>query len=441
MGTPPVVPSSFTLSLYIFSRAICVITPKELKILLGRDYLKNKLAIYRRRALYNNKVYDMKDHDREIGITIPPELRRQYRATSGWCAKAVDSISDRLVFREFVNDTFNINDIFRMNSADIFFDDAILSALVNSCSFVYISEGDEEVPRLQVIQGSDATGILDPITRLLTEGYAVLSRDDYGQPIDELHFLPGRTDYYKKGDLFRSIPTNVDYPLLVPIIHRSDSNRPFGRSRITPSALYYQKYAKRTLERSDINAEFYSFPQKYVVGLSQDAEPMDTWKATVSSMLQFSKDDEGDSPSIGQFAVPSMSPFTEQLRTAAAGFAGETGLTVDDLGFVTDNPSSAEAIKASHETLRLQAEKAQRDFGLGFLNVGFLAACLRDGIAYNRSQFYLTSAKWEPVFKPDASTISSIGDGAIKVNRAVPNYFDKENLRDITGIEGAKNGD
>ena len=327
-----------------------------------------------------------------------------------------------------------------MNSSDIFFDDAILSALVNSCSFVYISQGDENVPRLQVIQGSDATGVLDPITRLLTEGYAVLSRNEYGNPDEELHFLSDRTDLYKNGDLYQSYPHDAGYPLLVPIIHRSDSNKPFGRSRITPSALYYQKYAKRTLERSDITAEFYSFPQKYVVGLSQNAEPMDTWKATVSSMLQFTKDEDGDSPKIGQFTVPSMTPFTEQLRTAAAGFAGETGLTVDDLGFVTDNPSSAEAIKASHETLRLQAEKAQRDFALGLLNVGYLAACLRDGFPYKRNQFYLTTAKWEPVFKPDASTISSLGDGAIKVNQAIPGYFDKENLRDMTGIEGANSG-
>lgn len=407
----------------------------------GREYLKDKLNKYRQGALKRNKIYDMKDVDMEIGITIPPELRRQYRATSGWCAKAVDSISDRLVFREFENDNFEINDIFKMNSADVFFDDAILSTLVNSCSFVYISQGDEEVPRLQVIQGSDATGILDPITRLLTEGYAVLARNEYGNPTEELHFLPDRTDHYKNGDLYVSLPHNAGYPLLVPIIHRPDSNKPFGRSRITPSAIYYQKYAKRTLERSDITAEFYSWPQKYIVGLSQNAEEMDTIKATVSSLLRFDKDEDGDSPKLGQFTVPSMSPFTEQLRTAAAGFAGETGLTMDDLGFVTDNPSSAEAIKASHETLRLQAEKAQRDFGLGFLNVGFLAACLRDNFAYNRSQFYLTKAKWEPVFKPDASTISLIGDGAIKVNQAVEGYFDKENLRDITGIRGANSGE
>ena len=405
----------------------------------GIDYLRKKLERYRSGAKKRNKIYNMKDKDFSPGITIPPQIRNQYRATLGWGAKAVDSVADRLVFREFAEDNFDLNQIFNMNSADIFFDDAILSALVNSCSFVYISESEESnIPRLQVISGDNATGILDPITRLLTEGYAVLSRDTMDEPVEELYFVAGRTDYYVDGKKKNSVENNVEYPLLVPIIHKPDATKPFGRSRITPSAVYYQQYAKRTLERSDITAEFYSFPQKYVVGTSQDSEPMDSWKATISSMLEFTKDGDGDVPELGQFNVPSMSPFTEQLKTAASGFAGETGLTLDDLGFSTDNPSSAEAIKASHETLRLQAEKAQRDFSSGFLNVGYLAACLRDDFPYKRNQLYLTKPKWEPVFKPDASTISLIGDGAIKLNQAIPGYFNYENLRDLTGIKGSE---
>lgn len=406
----------------------------------GIDYLRKKLALYRQGALFRQTVYDMKNVDISPGITIPPKLRQQYMATLGWGAKAVDSLADRLVFREFANDNFKINEIFQMNSADILFDDAKLSALINSCSFIYISEGDEDLPRLQVIQGSEATGILDPVTRLLIEGYAVLSRDEYGTPKEELYFVTGRTDLFVNGDLYDSVDNNAPAPLLVPIIHRPDSTKPFGRSRITPSAVYYQRYAKRTLERADVTAEFYSFPQKYVAGLDPDAETMETWKATISSMLQFDKAEDGTVPVLGQFTTPSMSPFTEQLRTAASGFAGETGLTLDDLGFPSDNPSSAEAIKASHETLRLSAEKAQRDFSSGFLNVGYLAASLRDGIPYKRNQLYKTKAKWEPVFKPDASAISVIGDGIGKINQAVPGYFGSKNLRDLTGVEGDNGG-
>lgn len=180
--------------------------------------------------------------------------------------------------------------------------------------------------------------------------------------------------------------------------------------------------------------EFYSFPQKYVTGISPDAEQLEKWKATVSTFLQFTKDDDGDSPTLGQFTQQSMAPYTEQLRMFAGLFAGETGLTLDDLGFPSDNPSSSEAIKASHETLRLASRKAQRTFGSGFLNAGYLAACLRDNFPYLRQQIYLTTPKWEPIFEPDAAMLSGIGDGAIKINQAVPGYFGKENLRDLTGV-------
>ena len=401
----------------------------------GLDYLRRKSNYHKRRVDTRYTYYDSKYQERDLGLVIPPDIRQRYRSCLGWCTKAVDALADRLVFKEFAEDNFELNEIFNLNNPDIFFDSAILSALIASCAFVYISMGDEGYPRLQVIEASNATGILDPITGLLREGYAVLDRDDKGKPTLEAHFLRDRTDFYNGNDLVDSRSNPADAPLLVPIIHRPDAVRPFGRSRITRACMYYQGHAKRTLERADITAEFYSFPQKYIVGLSQTAEPMDKWKATISSMLQFTKDEDGDAPKLGQFTSTSMSPFTEQLKTIASSFAGETGLTLDDLGFVTDNPSSAEAIKASHETLRVTARKAQRCFGSGFLNVGYVARCLADDHNYVRNQFYLTKPKWYPVFEPDMAALSGVGDAAIKINQAVPDYFNKDNLSDFTGLD------
>ena len=404
--------------------------------LKGKDYLTKKLEAHRPRVLERYRYYEMKKDDLSPGMVIPAEIRNLFKSTLGWCGKAVDSMADRLVFREFSDDIFGFNEIFNMNNPDTFFDSAILSALISSCCFIYISTGEEDFPRLQVIEGSNATGVIDPITGLLREGYAVLKRDEYGRPETEAYFVPNKTLIYENSKLVEQYAHAVPYPLLVPIIHRPDAVRPFGRSRITRAGIYFQKYAQRTLERADISAEFYSFPQKYVVGTSQDVEPMDKWKATISTLLEFTKDEEGDSPKLGQFTQQSMSPFTEQLRTAAAGFAGETGLTLDDLGFVTDNPSSAEAIKSSHEQIRISSKKAQRCFGSGFLNVGYLASCLRDNYPYLRSQIYNVTPKWEPVFEADASTLSLIGDGAIKINQAIPEYITGETIRDLTGVEG-----
>lgn len=404
----------------------------------GIAYLRRKLAAKRIRVLERYKYYEMKNVMQDYSKMMPPDMR-WLKATLGWCGKTVDSLADRLVFHEFADDNFEINQIYKMNNPDTLFDSAVLSALISACCFIYISGDETGYPRLQVIDGANATGIIDPITGLLTEGYAVLERDDYDNAVLEAYFIAGRTEYIRKNEEDKKIYINkAPYALLVPIIYRPDAMRPFGHSRISRACMQIVQSALRTIKRSEVSAEFYSFPQKYVLGLSEDAEPMDKWRATMSSLLTFTKDEDGDYPSVGQFAQQSMSPYTEQLRTFAALFAGESGLTLDDLGFVSDNPSSAEAIKASHENLRLAARKAQRTFGSGFLNAGYLAACVRDNFPYQRRQIYLTKPEWEPIFEPDAAMLSSIGDGAIKINQAVPGYFNVDNLRSLTGIEISK---
>lgn len=401
--------------------------------LKGKEYLRKLLAIKRNRVMLRYKYYEMKNGARYVRTVIPQEFLWMAE-TLGWCARAVDALADRLAFREFKNDNFSLNEIFEMNNGDILPDSAMLSALISSCCFIYITEDIGGYPRMQVIDGGNATGDMDPITGMLNEGYAVIRRDKNGRPELEAYFAPGRTEYYAQGGKLIRVDTNhAPYPLLVPVIYRPDAVRPFGHSRISRACMDLTQGALRTLLRSEVSAEFYSFPQKYITGISTDAEEMDKWRATIASILTLTKDDDGDSPKLGQFNQQSMAPYTEQLRTFAALFAGETGLTTDDLGFVTDNPSSSDAIKASHENLRLLARKAQKTFGSCFLNAGFLAACVRDNFAYSRQQFYQTRAAWEPVFEPDAAMLSGVGDGIAKINQAVPGYFGANNLRDIIG--------
>lgn len=399
----------------------------------GIEYLRRKLDAKQIRIDLRYRYYEMKNGVVDFSKMIPPDME-WIAAALGWCGKAVDSMADRIVFRDFQQDNFDINNIYELNNRDVLFDSAILSALISSCCFIYITHDNDGFPRLQVIDGGNATGEIDPITNMLIEGYAVLARDENGHPTLEAYFVAGSTTFFQKGEKPWTRKNTAPYPLLVPIIYRPDAKRPFGHSRISRACMKIQQGALRTIRRSEISAEFYSFPQKYILGLSDDAE-FDGRRASMSSFLAFGKDENGEAPKAGQFTQQSMSPYVEQLRMFAALFAGETGLTLDDLGFVTDNPSSAEAIKAAHENLRLTARKAQRTFGVGFLNSGYLAACVRDNFPYKRQQIYLTKPTWEPIFEPDAATLSGIGDGAIKINQAVPGYFGTENLRNLTGID------
>ena len=405
----------------------------------GIEYLRAKLGLKQNRVLLRYRYYEMKNNRPDAGDIIPSRLKDVYNSTLGWCAKAVDSLADRLIFDGFKDDNFNMWEIFELNNPDILFDSAITGALISSCDFIYISADEDGFPRLQVIDGSNATGIIDPITNMLTEGYAVLERDEFDVPLVEAYFIAGRTDVIyvnNRGLVTETYEHKAPYALLVPIIYRPDSVRPFGHSRISRACMDLVDKARFTLTRGEITSEFYSFPQKYVLGMSPDAEPLETWKATISSMLRIDQDEDGKYPTVGQFQTAAMTPHIEQLRMYAANFGGETGLTLDDLGFATGNPASAEAIKAAHENLRLTARKAQRTFGTGFLNAGYLACCLRDNMDYARNQIYKTRAKWLPIFEPDAAMLSAIGDGAIKVNQAIPDYFDGETLYSLTGIKG-----
>ena len=393
--------------------------------------LKNKLAAKRGRVLKRYQYYEMKNRVDDFRISTPRDLD-WFMAVMGWCSKAVDSVADRLAFREFGNDVFGMNEIYSANNRDVLIDAAILGALITSCDFIHITSGSG-FPQLKVIDGRHATGVIDPTTFMLREGYAVLEYDDADQPLTEAYYTPDYTYVYEQGKLVSATPNPAPYPLLVPVIYRPDAKRPFGHSRISRACMSYVDSAARTIKRSEISAEFYSFPQKYVLGMDENAET-DSWRMAISKMLRIDKDEDGDRPVVGQFQQQTMSPHVEQLRMFAGLFAGETGLTLDDLGFPSQNPSSAEAIKSSHETLRLTARKAQKSFGVGLLNAGYLAACVRDNRPYLRNQVSDTIIRWMPIFEPDASTLSVIGDGAIKINQAIPGYFSEDKLSDITGI-------
>lgn len=400
----------------------------------GIGYLKRKLALKQSRVQTRYRYYEMKECHTPRNLMVPVELRNKFSIKLGWCTKAVDSLADRLQFRGFRNDNLDLTSIYQMNNFDVLADSAILGALITSCDFIYISMDKNGYPRMQVIDGYNATGIMDEITGMLEEGYAVLDRDENDQIVSEAYFAKGYTDFYIKGQEPYRIENICSYPLLVPIVYRPDAKRPFGHSRISRACMKYQNNVTDTLLNMAICSETNAFVQKYIAGSDPDME-FDSSRAWMSSFLNISASEDGTKPDLGQFQQASLAPYIDEIETQASLFAGEVGLTLDDLGFSKSNPASVDAIRASHENLRLTARKAQRQFGVGFLNAGYLAACLRDDFDYNREVLYETKPIWEPVFEPDANAIGMIGDAAVKVNSAVPGYFNAENLRDLTGID------
>ena len=76
--------------------------------LKGREFLRKQLAIKRSRVLLRYRYYEMKNGIKYLRALIPPEFMWMAE-TLGWCGKAVDSLADRLSFREFKEDNLIIS--------------------------------------------------------------------------------------------------------------------------------------------------------------------------------------------------------------------------------------------------------------------------------------------------------------------------------------------
>lgn len=404
----------------------------------GKEYLKAKLNNVSEWVRLRYDYYEMKNANDLLSISIPSNLMNRYRSRLGWCAKAVDLLGDRLAINRFKNDSFDMQTIYQNNNSDILFSSAIKGALISGCDFIYIYKNEMDEVRMQVVGGKNATGILDDTTALLSEGYAVLKRDpkNNNTVLLDAYFTQEYTEYtdYSRGESWK-INNPTGQCLLVPIINEpKEGHKQFGHSRISRNMMNCQDKAEKLMTETAIMAETNSWPQKWITGLAEGTE-IDTLRATFSSLLRFDKDEDGDKPTLGQFSQMSFGDHIALFDNYVSTFSGMSSLTRDDLGFVTENPSSAESKKAALESLRVIAGKCQRDFAVGFINAGYVASCYRDEFAYNRDVIKDTKILWKPLVEPDASTLSAIGDGIIKINQSVPGYFTAENLQDLLGID------
>lgn len=335
---------------------------------LNRKRARNEL---RRRYYEGHNVL------KDLGISIPPQLRK-VEVVVGWPAKAVDAMSRRTRLDGFTGGGDEVRGIveaiWEQNRLASEIPAAHTSALVHSCAFAFVHVGDEslgEPPVLvTVASAEDATGTWDRRRRALRDALSVVDLDvASGQPTLMNLWLPNRVVALRRtaNGVFEASETVHGMGVPVEVLpYRADLQRPFGRSRITRGVMYHTDSAVRTMLRTEVGAEFYNAPQRYALGVDDDAftdaggNPSPAWSVMLGRLLTLTRDEDGELPTVGQFAQQTMQPNVEQLRSIAMMFSGETSLPVGSLGVVQDNPESADAIRARNEELGIEIEHWQR---------------------------------------------------------------------------------
>lgn len=381
--------------------------------------LVNQLGAKARRNAIRRRYYEAKYALRDLGIAIPPQMRR-VDAVLGWPAKAVDAPIRRLKLEGFTlpgteGDPLGVQEIWAANGLDVEAPQVHTSAALHACAFLAITQGspDEGEPDVLIIGRSaeDATGLWDGRRRALRAGLSITGRDaETGEPVEMVMYLPGRNVTLVRGDDRRWTADVREHPLprvlMEPLVYCPRPGRPFGSSRLSRPVMTLTDAALRTLVRSEVTAEFFSAPQRYALGADESAfvgpngETRGQWEAIIGRVWAIGRDEDGEIPQVGQFPQVSMQPHIEHLRMIATLFAAETSLPVSALGVVQDNPSSAEAIYAAKEELIIEAEWAATSFGAAWRRAMLTALQLRDGVERLPREWLALQPRWRDPSTP-----------------------------------------
>jgi len=342
-----------------------------------------------------NEYYNQKNLLNDLGIAIPPRLRR-VKTVIGWPAKAVDLLAARSRFNGFTftdrqGASSEFEEVLKANELKQSYKEALVSELTNSVSFFTVTAGDGGAGEPPVIimpyTAVNASALWDFRRRRLKAGMTIVDVDKQtGQPValnlftDKDVIEIARDGPYSWGVAARHAHI-MGRPLMEPLRNQPSIDRPFGKSRITDAVISITDSAVRASLRAEISAEFYTTPQRYVLGADDSAFEKDKWATYITSLALFGKDEDGDVPSYGQLPQMTMQPHLDYMRSLAAQFAGETGIPISSLGIIQDNPSSAEAIHSAREDLIIAAQDLNDTNGVALRNIGLMALAVMRGVA------------------------------------------------------------
>jgi len=214
----------------------------------------------------------------------------------------------------------------------------------------------------------------------------------------------------------------------------------FGRTRITAFVRTLTDDAIRCMWHMQISGAYYSVPKLALLNLLPDqyeAVISDKLKYQLDKVLATEADESGDSRTeIKQFSGNSPQPFVEELRALASQFSGATGVPLNSLGIVQDNPSSAEAIGASREDICLIAQRDIDEDKRTLEHVVRAAVAVETNTTIDRLDEGADSIR-ASFADPLIHSRSEMADWAVKINSMRPSFGQTDVAARMVGIDDA----
>lgn len=377
--------------------------------------------------------YEGKNALKDLNIALPA-VASSIRAVVGWPEIVVDSLAERLEWQGWISpkaDISELDQVFAENDLASEFAKATLESLVTGMGFLEVSAGGNGEPTIIIdaVTAGEATYMWDDRLNRMAAGY-IEKTGENGEKYQTLH-LPDRvisiiTDPHEAEKETVCVKHGWGRCGLVRIPNRSRAGKDAGASEITTAIEYYTDHGVRTVLGMEFNREYYTTPQRYLLnatfdqlGLEEDATESDLiqmgWKVAMSKALVVPPGDPDDGlPNItaGQFQASPPTPYIEELKMMAQLVSAQSGVPVSYLGFASDNPPSADSIRATESRLVRRTELRQLAFGRPLCrDLAYVCKAILDGRPPEWEFIASLEAKWLAAATP---TLSATMDAMTK---------------------------
>jgi hypothetical protein len=388
----------------------------------------------------------------KLNISMPPVLQH-LETVVGWPGTAIDVLEERVEFQGWDDeDKYGLMETYEDNQLASELSMNHTDSFLMGQGFVHISAGAKGEPDVLVTVETpqNLTGVWDQRKRRLSVA-AQRIFDEEGKFTRGALYEEDRTVYYRRtSETSRWAIEHVDTHRLgrVPIVrfaNRGRAGRREGRSEITRAVRAYTDMAVRTLLGMEVNREFFSAPQRYVLGAKENAfvdeagQPIPGWKAIMGSVWGLERDEDwveehgGEGmPVVGEFKPAPPGPYLEQIRGLGQLFSAEVGIPPTYLGFASEQAPSADAIRALEARLVKRAERRQLAWASGYVEVGQLIAQIKKRTLPPRSDI---QTLWGD---PAIPTRSADADRAVKLVGAGIVPPDSGVTREMVGLSPAQ---
>ncbi|MET8079995.1 phage portal protein [Streptomyces sp. NPDC005303] len=398
--------------------------------MLRADMLRDRYALLLRDAYFNGEQLV-----RDLGISIPPQLKGLHTVI-GWPRVGVESLEERLDLEAFRwADGADSSDLAEIAEANDLFDEsslAHLDALVYGREYLAVGSGDcgtDDCPPLISAESPlDMTLMWDARLRMGTAALRECAADTFIESGPEermlVLYLPDQTVMClpNASGGWEVVDRDIHNLGVVPVVRMANRQRTadrVGKSEITPEVMSITDAACRRLMGMEVAAEFFGAPQRYILGASEsafqdaDGTAKSAWETYIGRVLALERDEDGQVPSVGQFAAHDPTGMTKIIDLYARIMSSQFGLPPHMLGYTTDNPASADAIRSTEAKLVKRSERRIRRFGAAWQQAMRLALWVRDGEPPDKTR------RIETVWRnPATPTVAAQVDATVKLVQA-----------------------